>query len=134
MKPRRADTAPGQSRRRHAFTLIEVMVAIVLLTLAATVFVQTVEYASRPFAISDRREAGLEQAAVLALAEYRESGLRQGNIGEHPQYGSIRWSLRAESMEDGLERVEISLDPDENGEPLETTTYLYQPSKRVSAR
>ncbi|MFP4351879.1 MAG: type II secretion system protein [Puniceicoccaceae bacterium] len=134
MKPRAA-IPPGQARRRRrAFTIIEVMVAIVLLTLAATVFVQTIEYASQPLAISDRREAGLEQAAVLALAEYRESGLRQGAIGEHPQYGSVRWSIRADPIRDGLERVEIALDPDENGEPMETTTYLYQPGGRESGR
>lgn len=127
-----AATTPAQASRANAFTLIEVMVAIVLLTLAATVFVQTIEYASRPFANTERREKGLEQSAVFALREYRESGLRDGTIHNHPQYGAIRWSIRAERIEDALERVEISLIPGENGKPLETTTYLHNPLQQIS--
>jgi len=86
----------GESYRLRAFSLIEVMLALVLIALAATALVELIDSANRLGHTGDSGKSGQRALAQLAeevLEEALEGEWNSGTVSNHPYWGDVRWQL-----------------------------------------
>lgn len=116
-------------RRRHAFTLLEVLVALALLAIGLVGVMESVSQSLRQTkANADRAEAGTlaqQRLTELTLTTDLAPGTDEGEFGdEHPGF---RWRSSVESTEhDGLYRLSVTVlwTPPSGEQSLELQTCL----------
>lgn len=121
-------------RSRRAFTLTEVMAAIVLLALGAAVIVGTVvnALASRQSWDQERPPArGLHLLAREVERQNRDTGQRSGTVRDYPAYGAVDWRVEVDRFgDDGLEKVTLILNAREADE-VQVEFLRYNPGGRA---
>lgn len=121
-------------RSRRAFTLTEVMAALVLLALGAAVIVGTVvnALASRQSWDQERPPArGLHLLAREVERQNRDTGQRSGTVRDYPAYGAVDWRVEVDRFgDDGLEKVTLILNAREADE-VQVEFLRYNPGGRA---
>lgn len=119
---------------RRAFTLTEVMAALVLLALGAAVIVGTVVNAltSRQSWDEERLPTrGLYLLAREVERQNRETGQRSGTVRDYPAFGAVDWRVEVDRFgDDGLEKVTLALTARE-ADGVEVEFLRYNPEGRM---
>jgi len=114
--------------RHKAFTLPEVLLAITLFALAATVLVQAMTNAdlavTRDSAAERYGERALIQIQKIAEQDFRNQQLTRGRVSDHPLLGNVEWEIRSQNWTHNLVELEITMTTN-TGIEQQSTTVLY---------
>lgn len=113
-----------QQHNRGGFTLIEVLVALVITALCASVFLGQLSRSARQQQVLENKTFAT-WVAQNTLAEY-QLGTANGNIGSGSdivEMANRRWQIETEvSTSDDLQKIEVRVSPESTGIAIVTLT------------